>query len=283
MRERKEFKKNTLNKVIIRIDFEHIPDFETVILNEVKNYMERKLYEYKMVEKQNISYEMRDPDTVKSEMPIVNKSTVKYLDHVFFNKDNEIFTTDKNYIICEINNFNQYSGLDKYKKIIEEIYEIYKEKLNENFKINRIGIRKINILTNAQNKKPLLNVFNGDQFKNLKSNNESLKDYRVQENEIIKENEGKNYNICKIFEQGKLNILNTDVYRVIIDIDSYIEKESEEDMKLDGINITKVLESINRGIFDKYEGLLSDEFKDYLETKDINDNFKISEGIKINA
>lgn len=245
---------NTLNNIIVRVDF---------LTLEVEKIVEKfsgllgDKYVYNKVDSYDINFDISDPkklitqDFIKQKVNLNNNFEFKSVD------DDLRFVINQNFLLYERKNFAKYKGSQEdtelYLKLLEILFDFQP-------KIQRLGVRKSNMLFIEQNIQKLKQILDNSFIKSLDDNiNQKFNLIYTP----MKENQKDGYNLNIQLDYGKLKINNEnkDVYRVVIDIDSYIrdvEIIDEYDKIKNKINELKIND------FEIYKSQMSENFLDVI-------------------
>lgn len=256
---------NTLNNLIIRVDF------LTISVDEiVERFMEYlgDQYVYNKIDKYDINFDISDPKKLITQ-DFVKQKVNLYNNYEFKSVNDELrFVINQNFLLYERKNFKEYTGSQSDTNIYLDLLNILFE---YEPKIQRLGIRKSNVLYIEQDINKLKGVLDNSFIKNLDENlNQKFNLIYTP----MDENQKDGYNLLVQLDYGKINIddENKDVYRVVIDIDSYIRETTSID------NYSKVkdeIEVLKLKDFDIYIGQMSSVFLDAI-TKNDESSFKKS-------
>lgn len=255
---------NTLNSIIVRIDFLTI---------DVKNLVEQLLiklgeqYTYNQINSYNINLDISDPKKLITQ-DFINQKVNTNNNYEFKNNNEDFrFVINQNFFLYERKAFNNYEGSDKdtdlYKELIKIIFE-------SSPKVQRLGVRKTNMIFLEQNIEFLKEITDNQFIKTLNDN-------KNQKFSILytplEDNEKNGYNINTQLDYGKLKIENQEkeAYRFVLDIDSYIRDIQQID------TYEKVCDEINNlksQDFELYKSQMSEKF---LQTIVTNEEIKFKE------
>ena len=254
---------NTLFNEIIRIDFYKIKDIDNMA-EKINELLVKEKYTFRTTDIRNVNINIEDPETLITQELIKsnitsNINTTKNYEYISEN-ENHKFVLNEYFIIFEKNNFSSYGKIEKYLETMKKIVDII---VNEpDIKISRVGIRKMNQLFFGK-------IETIERYFNIIM---PKKDYRIIDEYAITQknldNEGDySSNIMFNLKRGKGNI-NSDptqieMFRFIWDIDCYKRR----------VKTKKVIDEIidlNNHLFERYNDVITDDFYNILENKDID-------------
>lgn len=254
---------NTLNNIIIRVDFLTIEVEEVVekILVELGDK-----YIYNKIDNYDINFDISDPkklitqDFIKQKVNLKNSYEFKNIE------DDFRFVINQNFFLYERKNFAMYEGSSKDTKIYMKLLKIIFESRP---KIQRLGVRKSNMLFIEQEISKLKLITDNSFVKTLSENiNQKFNLVYTP----LEDNQKNGYNLNIQLDYGKLNI-NTkekNVFRFIVDIDSYIRD-------IEKINVYEKIKTevdlLKENDFNIYKDEMSEKFLDAISQMD-EQNFK---------
>lgn len=254
---------NTLNNIIIRVDFLTIEVEEVVekILVELGDK-----YIYNKIDNYDINFDISDPkklitqDFIKQKVNLKNSYEFKNIE------DDFRFVINQNFFLYERKNFAMYEGSSKDTKLYMKLLKIIFESRP---KIQRLGVRKSNMLFIEQEISKLKLITDNSFVKTLSENiNQKFNLVYTP----LEDNQKNGYNLNIQLDYGKLNI-NTkekNVFRFIVDIDSYIRD-------IEKINIYEKIKTevdlLKENDFNIYKDEMSEKFLDAISQTD-EQNFK---------
>lgn len=254
---------NTLNNIIIRVDFLTIEVEEVVekILVELGDK-----YIYNKIDNYDINFDISDPkklitqDFIKQKVNLKNSYEFKNIE------DDFRFVINQNFFLYERKNFAMYEGSSKDTKLYMKLLKIIFESRP---KIQRLGVRKSNMLFIEQEISKLKLITDNSFVKTLSENiNQKFNLVYTP----LEDNQKNGYNLNIQLDYGKLNI-NTkekNVFRFIVDIDSYIRD-------IEKINVYEKIKTevdlLKENDFNIYKDEMSEKFLDAISQMD-EQNFK---------
>lgn len=254
---------NTLNNIIIRVDFLTIEVEEVVekILVELGDK-----YIYNKIDNYDINFDISDPkklitqDFIKQKVNLKNSYEFKNIE------DDFRFVINQNFFLYERKNFAMYEGSSKDTKLYMKLLKIIFESRP---KIQRLGVRKSNMLFIEQEISKLKLITDNSFVKTLSENiNQKFNLVYTP----LEDNQKNGYNLNIQLDYGKLNI-NTkekNVFRFIVDIDSYIRD-------IEKINVYEKIKTeidlLKENDFNIYKDEMSEKFLDAISQTD-EQNFK---------
>ena len=254
---------NTLNSIIIRIDFLTIEVDK--IVEEILVTLGDK-YVYNKIDNYDIDFDISEPkklitqDFIKQKVNLKNNYEFKSVE------DDLRFVINQNFFLYERKNFTMYEGSKKDTEIYMNLLKIIFE---SNPKIQRLGVRKSNMIFIEQQVQKLKSITDNTFIKSLDENiNQKFNLIYTP----LEENQKDGYNLNIQLDYGKLNINaeDKDVYRFILDIDSYIrdiEKINEYE------KIQAEVDRLKNNDFEIYKKEMSEEFLDAIVQND-EQNFR---------
>ena len=254
---------NTLNNIIIRVDFLTIEVEEVVekILVELGDK-----YIYNKIDNYDINFDISDPkklitqDFIKQKVNLKNSYEFKNIE------DDFRFVINQNFFLYERKNFAMYEGSSKDTKLYMKLLKII---FKSRPKIQRLGVRKSNMLFIEQEISKLKLITDNSFVKTLSENiNQKFNLVYTP----LEDNQKNGYNLNIQLDYGKLNI-NTkekNVFRFIVDIDSYIRD-------IEKINVYEKIKTevdlLKENDFNIYKDEMSEKFLDAISQTD-EQNFK---------
>lgn len=245
---------NTLSAVIVRVDF---------LTLELDKIVERFLeclgdrYVYNQINSYSINIDILDPkklvtqDFIKQKVDLNNNYEFKSVD------DGLRFIINQNFLLYERKNFVRYKGSQKDKEVYFKLLKIL---FDFQPKVQRLGVRKSNTLFIEQDIQKLKQVLDNEFIKSLDDNDNQKVDLTYTP---MEENQKDGYNLKIQLDYGKIKIndKNKDVYRAVIDIDSYI-RDTE---RIDEYNkIVDNIEKLDLSNFEIYKSQMSEKFLDVI-------------------
>ena len=260
---REDFKgNNTLESIIVRIDFLTI-EAEKIenIVGKVSEILGDN-YKYRKINNYDINLNISDPEKLITQDFIEQKIDMKN-NFEFSGQNNGIrFVINQNFFLYARKEFNNYTGSNNdttlYLKLLNEVFEFEP-------KIQRLGIRKFNSLYIEKDISILKHILKDSFLEEIDSNMESK--YQISYTPL--EKDGKNgYNLNKALDYGTIKNQDgttKDVYRYIIDVDSYIRKQQQIDSLQ---KIESEISSLKQKDFDIYIKQLNEEFLEIMIKQD---------------
>lgn len=256
---RNDFKgNNTLESIIVRLDFLTIEEQKIEnIVGKVSEILGDE-YKYRKINNYDINLNISDPEKLITQDFIEQKIDMKNNFEFSSQNDGIRFVINQNFFLYERKDFNDYAGsnddTELYLKLLKEVFKF-------DPKIQRLGIRKFNSLYIEKNISKLKQILKDNFLEEIDSNMESK--YQISYTPL--EKDGKNgYNLNKVLDYGTIKEQDGkshDVYRYIIDVDSYIRKQQQID-SLEEIE-TEIL-NLKQKDFDIYIKQLKKEFLDIM-------------------
>lgn len=254
---------NTLNNIIVRVDFLTIEVDK--IVEKILEHLGDK-FAYNKIDNYDINFDISDPkklitqDFIKQKVNLNNNFEFKSID------DDIRFVINQNFLLYERKNFVEYKGS-------KEDTDLYLELLNIVFdsdpKVQRLGVRKSNMIFVEQNLEKLKMILDNSFVQSLDDNINQKFNLTYTP---MKDNQKDGYNLNIQLDYGKLKIENEnkDVYRAVIDIDSYIRD-------IDAIDqyekIKDKIDELKLNDFELYKNQMSELFLDAI-TQETEDSFK---------
>lgn len=258
---------NTLSNILIRVDFLKI-EMENIekIIEEFSQILGEE-YQYNKIDNYNINLNIADPKKLITQDFIQQRVDLK--NNYEFKKENgEIrFVLNQNFFLYERKDFREYKGsnndTEEFKKLLEIIFKYYPH-------IQRLGVRKTNMIFTNKKIECLKNIVE-DGFLNTIEDNVVPK-YSTRYTPL-EQNEKNGYNVIKQLDYGNMETEDKkriEVFRYLLDIDSYIRVQEEIDTFE---KIGKKIEELKLKDFEIYFKSLTDDFKQVLKIRE-KDKFK---------
>lgn len=252
---KEEFKgNNTLESIIVRIDFLTI---EAQKIEDIAGKVSEILsesFKYRKINNYDINLNISDPEKLITQDFIEQKIDMKN-NFEFSSENNGIrFVINQNFFLYERKDFNNYSGsvedIKLYLKLLAEVF-------NFSPKIQRLGIRKFNSLYTEKDISVLKRILKDSFLEEINSDLESK--YQISYTPL--EKDGKNgYNLNKVLDYGTIKEKDgsvKEVYRYIIDVDSYIRNQQQIDSLK---KIEDKISDLKQKDFNIYTTQLKEEF-----------------------
>ena len=262
---------NSLDKIIIRVDFLTLEqqDLEKIIEKISQNLGEE--YKYSKIDNYNINLDISDPKKLITQDFIEQKVDLKNNYEFKEEQKQTRFVMNQNFFLYERRNFNDYEGSDNdtnlFIKLLGEIFE-YKPQ------IQRLGVRKINCFYTKKELKYLKKII---KVKFINRIEKDINPRYKMSYTPLESNDKDGYNLNMQLDYGILNKdeKNSEVYRYILDIDSYVRD-------IDKINDLKKVSSeilqLKNKDFEIYVGELQEKFLDVMISR--NSKSEFDENIK---
>lgn len=241
---------NTLNSIIVRIDFLTI-DVEELVEKLLMKLGEE--YAYNNINSYNIDLDISDPKKLITQ-DFINQKVNLNNNYEFKNNNEDFrFVINENFFLYQRKTFNNYEGSDKDTALYKELLNIVFKKSP---KIQRLGVRKTNLIFLEQDIEFLKEITDNEFIKTLNEN-------KNQKFSILytplDDNQKNGYNINTKLDYGKLKIENGDkeVYRFVLDIDSYIRDIQQIDSYEE---VCKEIDELKIQDFELYKSQMSEKF-----------------------
>ena len=257
---------NSLDTVIMRIDFlSMLPENMEKIVETISQKLGDQ-YKYSKVDNYNINLDISDPKKLITQDFIEQKVDLKN-NFEFKNETNKVrYVVNQNFFLYERKNFENYEGSENDTNIFIDLFgEITKYKPQ----IQRLGIRKINVFY-TKNKIIYLKRIVKDKF--LSEIEKEIKPRYKTIYTPLYNNEKDGYNLGMQLDYGVLekNENKNDVYRYMLDIDSYIRDiEKLNDLQ----KVKNEITNLKDQNFKIYIKQLQEKFKNTMLINDSKDKF----------
>ena len=254
---------NTLNSIIVRIDFLTI-DVEELVEKLLMKLGEE--YTYNNINSYNIDLDIADPKKLITQ-DFINQKVNLNNNYEFKNNNEDFrFVINENFFLYQRKTFNNYEGSDKDTALYKELLNIVFEKSP---KIQRLGVRKTNLIFLEQDIEFLKEITDNEFIKTL--NEKKNQKFNILYTPLD-DNQKNGYNINTKLDYGKLKIESEEkeVYRFVLDIDSYIRDIQQIDSYEE---VCKEIDELKIQDFELYKSQMSEKFLQAI-SEDNEDEFK---------